>query len=137
MRRFVGLFISALFVIAKYWKQSKWPYIEKWLNSGILQHYTRTSLKKLLMSKYSTYSAKKKKNSDNMASPTQRTWVWEKLQEMVKNRKQEAWWSVAVHKVTKNRTQFSHWTREFNGIIQHMSLQFTRVCHKSWIKTTN
>ena len=90
MRRFVGLFISALFVIAKYWKQSKWPYIEKWLNSGILQHYTRTSLKKLLMSKYSTYSAKKKKNSDNMASPTQRTWVWEKLQEMVKNRKQEA-----------------------------------------------
>ena len=72
-----------------------------------------------------------------MASPTQWTWVWEKLQEMVKNRKQEAWWSVAIHRVTKNRTQFSDWTREFNLIIQHMSLQFTRICHKSWIKTAN
>ena len=42
-----------------------------------------------------------------MVSPTQWTWIWGKLREMVKDR--EAW-HAAVHGVAKIRTQLSDWT---------------------------
>ena len=43
-----------------------------------------------------------------LASSIQWTWVWAKLQEIVKD--MEAW-HAAVHRITKSQTQLSNWTR--------------------------
>ena len=55
------------------------------------------------------------------ASLTQRTWVWVKLWEMVKDR---GTWHAAVHGFAKSQTQLSHWTPAlFHAVYSNYILQ--------------
>ena len=66
-----------------------------------------------------------------MASLTQRTWVLNKLREIVKNR--EAW-HVAIHRVTKSQARFSNWRAKLINSKYEFRLVFLKggAEEKSW-----